>query len=447
MENKKSTLLVGPDDKIGATEAGFLGLQHVLAMDIYVPPIILAGMMAMGVGDQMNLLQSTFLAAGIGTILQTFVFMKMPVSQGPSFVPLGAAAGVVLGSGGLRGNGMGTLIGALLVGSIILIILGATGIFQKIINKLVPALVGGTIITCVGLSLIPTALNSNIFNAPGNINKNMILAAVTALTLLVSVAISLKFKKVERFFRTSSIILALGVGTLVSTMMGMFDWKTVTSAPWFGLPNGTILHWGINFSPSAIITFIIIYAVITTETTGTWFAMGAVTNHEITDKQWNHGIIGEGLSCMVAALLGTTPVTGYSTNAGVISITGVASKRVFLFAGIWFSILGFFSKLSAFLAAIPAPVIGGVFAIITVTIMLNGLNVIRGIETTDRDLYIIGVPIILTLALVLLPANVTKNAPQIIQYLLGSPIAVAAIAAIILNLVMPKQSAKQVKTA
>lgn len=447
MENKKSTLLVGPDDKIGATEAGFLGLQHVLAMDIYVPPIILAGMMAMGVGDQMNLLQSTFLAAGIGTILQTFIFMKMPVSQGPSFVPLSAAAGVVLGSGGLKGNGMGTLIGALLVGSIILIILGATGVFQKIINKLVPALVGGTIITCVGLSLIPTALNSNIFNAPGNINKNMILAAVTALTLLVSVAISLKFKKVERFFRTSSIILALGVGTLVSTMMGMFDWKTVTSAPWFGLPNGTILHWGINFSPSAIITFIIIYAVITTETTGTWFAMGAVTNHEITNKQWNHGIIGEGLSCMVAALLGTTPVTGYSTNAGVISITGVASKRVFLFAGIWFSILGFFSKLSAFLAAIPAPVIGGVFAIITVTIMLNGLNVIRGIETTDRDLYIIGIPIILTLALVLLPANVTKNAPQILQYLLGSPIAVAAIAAIILNLVMPKQSAKQVKAA
>lgn len=438
MENNKSNLLVGPDDKIGLGEAGFLGLQHVLAMDIYVPPIVLAGMMAMGLGDQMGLLQSTFLAAGIGTILQTFFFMKMPVSQGPSFVPLGAAAGVVLASGGLKGNGMGTLIGALLIGSIILIILGATGVFQKIINKLVPAMVGGTIITCVGLSLIPTALNSNIFNAPGNIDKNIILASITALTLVVSVGISLKFPKVRRFFRTSSIILALGVGTLVSSMMGMFDWKTVADAAWFGLPQRTIFHWGINFSLSAIITFIIIYAVITTETTGTWFAMGAVTNHKITDKQWNHGIIGEGLSCLVAALLGTTPVTGYSTNAGVISITGVASKRVFLFAGIWFSILGFFSKLSAFLAAIPAPVIGGVFAIITVTIMLNGLNVIRGLETTDRDLYIIGLPIVLTLALVLLPANVTKNAPQILQYLLGSPIAVAAIAAIILNLVMPK---------
>ncbi|MQS74876.1 purine permease [Lactobacillus halodurans] len=436
--NNKSSLLVGPDDKVGMGEAGFLGLQHVLAMDIYVPPIVLAGMMAMGLGDQMGLLQSTFLAAGIGTILQTFVFMKMPVSQGPSFVPLGAAAGVALASGGLKGSGMANLIGALLIGSIILIILGATGLFQKIINRLVPALVGGTIITCVGLSLIPTALNDNIFNAAGKVNNNIILASVTALTLLISVGISFKFPKVRRFFRTGSIILALGVGTVVSTMMGVFDWKEVNNAAWFGLPERTIFHWGINFNASAIITFIIIYAVITTETTGTWFAMGAVTNHKITNKQWNRGIIGEGLSCMVAALLGTTPVTGYSTNAGVISITGVASKRVFLFAGIWFSVLGFFSKLSAFLAAIPAPVIGGVFAIITVTIMLNGLNVIRGLETTDRDLYIIGIPIVLTLALVLLPTSASKNAPQILQYLLGSPIAVAAIAAIILNLVMPK---------
>lgn len=437
MENK-SSLLVGPNDKVSLGEAGFLGLQHVLAMDIYVPPIILAGMISMGVGDQMSLLQSTFLAAGIGTILQTYIFMKMPVSQGPSFVPLGAAAGVVLASGGLKGNGMGTLIGSPLIGAILLVILGATGVFQKIISKLVPALVGGTIITCVGLSLIPSALNDNIFKANGNINNNIILASITALTLLISVGISNRYPQVRRFFRTGSIILALGVGTIASTMMGIFNWKAVYDAAWFSIPTGTVLKYGINFSPSAIITFIIIYAVITTETTGTWFAMGAVTNHDISKKQWNMGIIGEGFSCLIAELLGTTPVTGYSTNAGVISITGVASKRVFLFAGIWFSVLGFFSKLSAFLAAIPSPVIGGVFAIICVTIMLNGLNVIRSLHTTDRDIYIIGLPIILTLALVLLPNNVIQQTPQIIQYLLGSPIAIAAVAAILLNLLMPK---------
>ncbi|MEQ6219265.1 solute carrier family 23 protein, partial [Levilactobacillus brevis] len=303
--------------------------------------------------------------------------------------------------------------------------------------KLVPAIVGGTIITCVGLSLIPSALNSNIFEASGNINQNIILASITAVTLLVAISISIRFPRVQRLFRTGAIILSLLTGTLVATAMGRFDWKTVIQAPWFSFPQGTALNFGITFSPSAIITFIVIYAVLTTETTGTWFAMGAVINHQLTKNQWNRGLIGEGLSCFVSSILGATPVTGYSTNAGVISITGVASKRVFIAAGIWFMILGFFSKLSAFLAAIPAPVIGGVFAIICVTIMLNGLNVIRRLDLGESSLYVIGLPIVLTLALVLLPATVTKESPQLVQYLLGSPIAVAAIAAILLNLCMP----------
>ncbi|WP_242363689.1 uracil-xanthine permease family protein [Limosilactobacillus antri] len=436
---EKAQLLVGPDEKISATEATLLGLQHVLAMDVYVPPIILAGMLAMGAADSTGLLQATFLAAGIGTILQTALFMKMPVSQGPSFVPLSAAAGVVMASGGLKGAGMATLLGALVVGAVLLILLGLSGVFQKVINYLVPAVVGGTIITCVGLSLIPSALNDNIFEASGSIYQNMELAAVTALALLVCVGISIRFPRVQKLFKAGSIVIALLVGTALSASMGRFDWHSVATASWFSLPQRTILHWGIHFDATAIFTFIVIYAILTTETTGTWFAMGAVTNHTITKKQWNRGIVGEGLSCLIAAFTGTTPVTGYSTNAGIISITGVASKRAFISAGCWFIVLGFFTKLSAFLAAIPAPVIGGVFAIITVTIMLNGLNVIRKLKTGESDIYVIGLPIILTIALVLLPKHVLNAAPTMLQYLLGSPVAIAAITAIILNILMPRR--------
>lgn len=438
-EQVQRNLVIGPEDPIPTGEATLLGLQHVMAMDVYVPPIILAGMLAMGTADTSGLLQSTFLAAGVGTILQTSIFMKMPMSQGPSFVPLSAAAGIVLASGGLRGNGMATLIGALVVGAIILVLLGLSGVFQKIINRLVPAVVGGTIITCVGLSLIPSALNSNIFEAKGNVYQNIELASVTALAMLICVGISIRFPRVQKLFRTGSIVIALLCGTLMSASMGRFDWQSVVNAPWFSLPQRTIFHWGISFNWTSILTFLILYAIITTETTGTWFAMGAVTNHHITNKQWNRGIVGEGLSCLFAGLCGTTPVTGYSTNAGVVSITGVASRKVFVAAGGWFILLGFFSKLSAFLTAIPDPVIGGVFAIITVTIMLNGLNVIRGIKTADADLYVIGIPIVLTLAIILLPSHITKAAPQMLQYLLGSPIAVAALAAIILNLLMPRR--------
>ena len=435
--DEKAQLLIGPDEKVPTGEAVLLGLQHVLAMDVYVPPIILGGLLAMGAADSTGLLQATFLACGIGTILQTAYFMKMPVSQGPSFVPLTAAAGVVLASGGLHGGGMSTLMGALLVGAILLILLGLSGFFQKIINRLVPAVVGGTIITCVGLSLIPSALNDNIFEAKGDVYQNMELAGITAAILIICVAISIRFPKVQKLFKTGSIVIALLVGTAISASMGRFDASSVAAAPWFSLPQRTIFHWGIHFDMTAIFTFIIIYAILTTET---WFAMGAVTNHEITDKQWNRGIIGEGLSCLIATVTGTTPVTGYSTNAGIISITGVASKIVFVAAGVWFIILGFCTKLSAFLAAIPAPVIGGVFAIITVTIMLNGLNVIRNLKVRESDLYIIGLPIVITIALVLIPQKIVHGAPQMIQYLLGSPVAMAAITAIVLNLIMPKRA-------
>ena len=120
----KAHLLIGPDEKVPTGEAVLLGLQHVLAMDVYVPPIILAGLLAMGAVDSTGLLQATFLAAGIGTILQTACFMKMPVSQGPSFVPLTAAAGVVMASGGVHGGGMATLMEALLIGAILLVQIG-----------------------------------------------------------------------------------------------------------------------------------------------------------------------------------------------------------------------------------------------------------------------------------------------------------------------------------
>lgn len=437
MTTHNKQLTIGPDESISNQEAGLLGLQHVLAMDVYVPPVIIAGLLAMSMGAKTGLIQATFLAAGIGTIIQTKYFMKMPVSQGPSFVPIGAIAGVYFASGAANG-GMATVLGASVIGALILILLGLTGLFQKIINSLVPQFVGGTIITVVGLSLMPSALGDNIFKASGNVGDNLILAITTIAILVACVSLGIYFPKLQKLFKVSSIIIALLGGTLLATLMGKFDWSSVQSASWFSLPHFTMLHYGIRFSGSAILTFVIIYTVLMTETTGTWFAMSAVTETPISKKQWNHGIIGEGLSCLIAAVLGGSPVTGYATNAGIVSITGVASKKVFISAGIWFIIFGFFNKLAAFLSAIPAPVIGGIFAIICATIMLNGLNVLRTRQQEERDMYIIGIPIIICIAIIIMPQSLVKATPQIVQYLLGSPISICAIAAIVLNLILPK---------
>lgn len=192
------------------------------------------------------------------------------------------------------------------------------------------------------------------------------------------------------------------------------------------------------FDVSAILTMLVIDMVLLAETTGTWYAVSAVTEETVTDEQINKGVIDEGVGCLMAALVGTTPMTGYSTNAGIISITGVASKKVFIMASVWFIILSFLGKLSALIHAIPSAVIDGVFSVVCVIIMLSGFRVIKNQEFSERELYIIGVPLIVAIGLLFMPAKVKQSAPQFIQYLLDSPIALSAIVAVAMNKLIPE---------
>lgn len=130
MAEEKSGLLIGANDKVPVVEAGLLGLQHVLAMDVYVPPLIIAGLLSMSTAQTSGFLQVAFLACGIGTLLQTSIFMKMPMSQGPSYVPIGAIVGVFMANGAANG-GMAAVIGSSAVAAILLILLGLSGVYKR----------------------------------------------------------------------------------------------------------------------------------------------------------------------------------------------------------------------------------------------------------------------------------------------------------------------------
>lgn len=359
-------LIAQPDDRVTVLKALLLGVQHVMAMDVYVVPFIIASALALSQADSASLIQSTFLAAGIATIIQTAWCMRMPVAQGPSYIPLGAIIAVAL-AGGAGLSGMGAVYGALIPGALLVIALGALGWFHRLIRWLVPPIVGGSIILVVGLSLLPIALTANVFAVHGNstINMNIALAALSAALLVVAMMIGLRFNnRAGTWVRLLSVVIALVGGTIAASFVGQFSFDAVSAAPWLMLPKMAFVDYELQFSLPAILTFVLIYMVVMAETTGTWFAVSAVINQPITDKQLDRGAIGEGIGCGVAALIGATPVTGYSTNAGVISITGVASRMVFVAIGVVLAVLGFVGKFSALIASIPAPVIGGVFAVV-----------------------------------------------------------------------------------
>lgn len=435
--SKNTTLTVLPNDALSISKSTFLGLQHVMAMDIYVVPFLIAMLIGLPSAETSALIQGTFIAAGLATIVQTHFCMKLPMAQGPSYVPLGAIIGIYAASGSGQ-VGFGTVLGASLVGALLIILLGYTGLFNKIVHTFIPPIVGGTIIFVVGLSLMPVGLNSNIFNAAtGSVQQNIYLALISGSTLLVAVILSIILKNNGRIFRIASVILALVIGSIAANMMGLLDVSSVKKAPWFSMPHFAFIDFDFHFNTSAILTMVIIYIVLMAETTGTWFAISHVINEPLTTKQINRGVVGEGFGCMIASLLGSTPVTGYSTNAGVIAITGVASRRVFIAAGVWFIVFGFSSKLAALISAIPSSVIGGVFLIVCGIIAISGLRVMQHEQIAEKEMFVIAIPIIFTLALTFIPGDVLTSLPTTIQYLFGSPIATAALIAIVLNKILP----------
>ncbi|WP_312471652.1 nucleobase:cation symporter-2 family protein [Neobacillus sp.] len=438
-KEQNTNIVVGINEKISWGRAFLLGMQHVLAMDLYIAPIIIAGLLSLDSLNTTFFIQMCFLAAGLATLIQTIGGLRLPVVQGPSYVPIGALAAI----GGKLG--LGAVFGSLLPGALIIALLGyPLKWFAKAVQKIIPPLVGGTVIVIVGISLMPNAFNS-IYHAPGNVGHNVLIAFVSAAVLIICILLGRKAKGYGTFFRLVSVILAIIAGTITASLFGTVDFSSVKQASWISFPSFFPFGKPI-FNLQAILTMVFIYLVILIETTGTWFVVSTVTDSELDEKRLNRASVGEGIGCFVGSLFGGTPMTGYSSNAGIIAITGVASRMAIIAAGIILVALGLIPKLSAIITCVPEPVINGIFGVVCVAIVMNGLKVIQHVVIDDRNMMVIGVPILLTVGTMVLPKEILNSVPDFANYILSSGTAVGAIATVILNLIIPHDRDKTVPT-
>lgn len=422
-------LVAGIDDKIPVGKSIVLGLQHILSMDLYIIPLILGGAIGLQGGNLSFFLQMSFFACGIATLLQSGMFMKYPIAQGPSYVPLGALC--MIGAT----MGIPTMIGSLIPGALIVILLGVTKLFSKFIRKAIPPFIGGIIILIVGLTLVPTAV-TGVFSTTGNLTVNAISGSVTFVVLLLCMVLQYCLKN-SGLLHMCSVIIALVVGTLVAVTMGGADFSSVSNAAWFALPQP--FHFGLpQFNLSACLLMVVVYLFVMLDTTGTWFTVKAITGADLNDRRIDRGTIGEGLGCLVGACFGGTPMTGYSSNAGLIAITKVASRRAMIAGGTILVVLGFCPKLMAIITSLPTPVINGVFAMVAMTLIANGIKMVKDTVLDDRATLILGVAVMCGASTMILPDDVVSAAPQFVQFFLSSGIAVGGTAAILLQLLLPK---------
>ncbi|AAL81364.1 uracil permease [Pyrococcus furiosus DSM 3638] len=417
------------DEKVEPKRAILFGLQHVLAMfgATVTVPLVVGTTVGLSTREIATMIQAVLLAMGIATILQTTIGSRYPIVQGSSFAFIPGLISIG------KSLGMAATQGALIVGGIIEALVGGLGIVGKI-KKLFTPVVTGVTIMLIGFSLAHVSVKYffNYFADPSgaSIPRATIVALITFGT---TVYVALKSRGT---LRAMPVIVGAFVGYLVSIPLGLADFQLVKELPVVSVPK--IFPWGTPvFDVGAIITLLFAFMVSIIESVGDYHAISAIAEAPITNKHINRGIMSEGIACSIAGVLGACGTTSYSENIGLVALTKVASRYVVQVGGIILIVISLFPKFAGLLAAMPAPVLGGLTLALYGMISVTGLRLIKEkVELNDRNTIIIATALIAGLGAPQLPPEFLEHFPQIIASILESGMAVGAITAIVLEQVL-----------
>ena len=447
------------DGKVPLRQAIPLGLQHVMAMFVgnLTPLLIITGTCGLAAGEfadlQLHLLQNAMLVAGIVTLVQLFAIGpiggNVPIIMGTSsgFIGVFNSVAATMGGGVLA---YGAIMGASKIGGLFE---GVLGFFLKPLRKFFPAVVTGTVVLSIGLSLISVGINS--FGG-GNTAKDF--GSMENLCLAIFVlAMILFFKHGTRGFTSSSAIL-LGIlcGYLAALLMGfvlpttgvaadgveftkswVLNWDKVANAAWFAIP--TIMPVKLVFDLRAILPVMIMFIVTAVETVGDISGvMEGGLGREATDKELSGGVICDGVGSSFAALFGVLPNTSFSQNVGLVAMTKIVNRFTLATGAIFLILCGLCPKLGALVSIMPQAVLGGAAVMMFSSIVISGIQLITKEPLTGRNLSIVAVALGVGYGMGA-NAGILASAPQFIQLIFGgSGIVPAAMVAILLNIVLPK---------
>ncbi len=426
---------IGIEEKLSWGKSLFYGFQSVVALNLFLGAIIIAGILKLDVASTALLVTVSFFAIGISTCIQAGLFMKYPVVQGVSFATIGAIAAVAMKAD------LATAFGSLILGAIVIVIMGYLNVFSKLL-RFIPPIVAGTVVVVIGVSLMFTAF-SNLLISPGQLGTNIGLASLSFILILVFMVIGNMKLAISAIMSRGGVLYSIIITSIVASLMGVGDFSSVAKASWFSLP--PLFPFGVpKFDLMSSLVFVFIYLIVMIETVGNWFAISFTAKSELSDQRIDKGILGEGVGCFIGSLLGSAPVTSYATNCGVIAVTKVYSYWAAIGAGIIIIVLSFCPKLMFLIASIPGAIMWGVLGAMAIMVLMSGFRSMSHIELSDRNILIIGVPIFVTICVSLLPMNIVHAMPPLLSFLFSSSITVGALVAVVVNLVLPGAQKQEV---
>ena len=448
-KSKNAILETGIYDakQLGIPKMLVLGFQHMFAMfgaTVLVP--LLTGLDV----------ATTLLMAGLGTLLfHVITKMKVPAFLGSSFAFLGGYAAVApaAGSGEMTQKELlpYACLGVAAAGLVYLVlatIIKLVGV--KKVMKFFPPVVTGPIIIAIGLGLSASAVNNCAANWP-----------LALIALAIVIIFNIWGKGMAKIIPillgvVGAYIVAVLVGNVGGVEGWAIDFTSVKEAAWIGIPihkEATIL--GVNWSNksliiSSIIGIMPIALATMMEHIGDISAISAtVGKNYIKDPGLHRTLTGDGFATAIASLFGAPANTTYGENTGVLALSKVYDPKVIRLAAIFAVVLSFSPKFSAIISTIPTAIIGGISFMLYGMISAIGVrNVVESKVdfTKSRNLIIAAVILVCTFGIKYSSAMGCDTVAGIdgsVSFSIGgiaislSALAVASIAGIVLNAVLP----------
>ena len=425
------------DGRIPVAQALPLGLQHILAMFVanITPIIILSNAVALDQALSATLIQNCMVIAGIGTLIQLYpiwrIGSRLPIVMGISFTFLSLA--IIIAST----QGMGTLMGAVIVGGVIE---GCLGLFPKLWTKLIPKVVAATVVAAIGISLLP--IGSNSFGggqgaADFGSRANWIVGTITLFICLVTFVFG------KGIVRSLSILIGLIGGYVVSLFMGMVSFEALRDVSLVSLPH--FMPFVPEFHLDAILAIVCVYFVSATETIGDTSAIcSGALGRNVQRKEMGASVACDGFVSTIAGMFGCTPITSFSQNVGLATLTKVVNRFAIASGAVILVLSGFVPAIGAVLATIPPCVLGGCSIMMFGSIVFAGFDMMARCGFSQRNMVIVSLSLSIGLGFTAVP-SIFDIFPTIVRTVFAqNPVALVFLIAVILNLVLPKDKDEEV---
>ncbi|MFD2209896.1 nucleobase:cation symporter-2 family protein [Virgibacillus halophilus] len=416
-----------------------LSIQHLLAMyaGAILVPLIIGGKLGFNSEQLTYLVSIDILMCGIATILQIkksrFTGIGLPIVLGCTFTAVGPIIAI-----GMQ-YGVSAVYGSIIASGIIIVLI--SGFFGKLV-RFFPPVVTGSVVTIIGVSLIPVAI-TNMGGGDGASDFGSISNISLAFGTLLFIIFIYRFTK--GFAQSIAILLGLGAGTIAAMFMGKVSFAPIMEASYFHMVEP--FHFGLpTFQWSPILTMTLVAIVSLVESTGAYFALSDICEKKISEKDLAKGYRAEGLASVLGGIFNSFPYTTFSQNIGLLQMSGVRSSKVVMLMGGMLVVLGFLPKVAAMATIIPDPVLGGAMVAMFGMIVSQGIKMLgKVVGDSQENAMIIACSVGMGLGVTVVP-DLFNHLPASVQILTSNGIVTGSLTAIFLNIVFNMIPSKKQRT-